>query len=64
MRRIREHSDRDDMEIVSDNGDHIICKIPKKWVKINPSRILSEEEMDQIRQNLSKGRRFTGDKTD
>lgn len=57
IRRIREHADRNDMRIIYDYEDHLICEIPKKWIKINPSRILSEEEKERKRAQALKNLR-------
>ena len=57
MRRLRGVAERDDIHIVADNGDHLICEIPKKWIKINPSRILSEEEKERKREQALKNLR-------
>lgn len=55
IRRIPEQLGRDRPDEVSrdHNGDFII---PKGWIKINPTRILSEEQLEKKREAMKHAR--------
>ena len=46
--------ERDDVQVVAQNKDGSICvKFPVKWVKILPSRQMSEEDRIKIAERLN-----------
>ena len=43
----------EECEIVAENADgSITAHIPTKWVKINPTKILSEDQREQLRERM------------
>lgn len=41
--------ERDEVEVTVNNDGSIYARIPSEWVKINPKRIVSEEEIERLR---------------
>lgn len=48
---------RDDMKLEASTDLSRTYSIPKKWIKIVPNRILTEEQKEEIRQRFSKSKK-------
>ena len=43
-------AERDEVEVTVNKDGSIYARIPSEWIKINPKRIPSEEEMKHLRE--------------
>lgn len=55
--RIRELKERfpDEVEITDDpetNGGYMVAHVPTTWIKINPPRELTDEQVNELRERL------------
>lgn len=45
---------RNELHILQQDEERLSCEVPRSWVKITPSRILSEETRKQMASNFGK----------
>jgi adenylate kinase family enzyme len=50
---------REDVVIETENKDgSILARLPLKYIKITPPRVMTEEQRNQVRERLEKYRRY------